>query len=231
MLNPKSKSTLGESQSLKKMLRNLQRNASNALQRAVWLAAVGLGASVLAGCATQSVEQREIVVSLADQRLYLLSDSDKQRRDAFAVPSIEVGEAYLVSTSRYGAGEKVDSYRTPRGQHAVSRKIGEGMPIDQVFKDREPIDVKASPTSKFPVTTRILMLRGLEERNKDTEARWIYIHGTSEIEQLGTPASAGCVRMSPTDVIKLFDQVKEGTSVKIIEEPFLQYLGPTQTAG
>jgi L,D-transpeptidase YbiS len=190
----------------------------------------------LVGCAsTLLTDKREIIVSLADQRLYLVSDADKQHRDSLAaslaVPLDDVGQAFLVSTSRYGAGEKVDSYRTPRGEHTISQKIGEGMPIDQVFKDRKPIEVKANPTSKFPVTTRILTLRGLEERNKDTEARWIYIHGTSEIEQLGTPASAGCVRMSPTDVIKLFDQVKEGTPVRIIEEPYLQHLGPVVTAG
>lgn len=41
------------------------------------------------------------------------------------------------------------------------------------------------------------------------------IHGTSDIGSLGSAASHGCVRMSESDVIDLFDRVDVGTPVYI----------------
>jgi lipoprotein-anchoring transpeptidase ErfK/SrfK len=52
-------------------------------------------------------------------------------------------------------------------------------------------------------------------------ARWmgvsgaVGIHGTSSTSSLGSAASHGCIRMSPTDVIALYDQVDVGTPVYI----------------
>ena len=51
------------------------------------------------------------------------------------------------------------------------------------------------------------------------EARWMGyhdgegIHGTKDIESLGTSASHGCIRMSPTAVKQLYSKVKVGTPV------------------
>jgi lipoprotein-anchoring transpeptidase ErfK/SrfK len=53
------------------------------------------------------------------------------------------------------------------------------------------------------------------------KARWLAIfegagiHGTEEIESLGTAASHGCVRMSIPDVEELYDQVEVGTPIFI----------------
>ncbi|MGV1048484.1 MAG: L,D-transpeptidase family protein [Solirubrobacterales bacterium] len=53
------------------------------------------------------------------------------------------------------------------------------------------------------------------------KARWmgIYegagIHGTEEVESLGSAASHGCVRMSISDVEELYDQVEVGTPIFI----------------
>jgi hypothetical protein len=53
------------------------------------------------------------------------------------------------------------------------------------------------------------------------KARWLGIfegagiHGTEEIESLGTAASHGCVRMSIPDVEELYDQVEVGTPIYI----------------
>ena len=52
-------------------------------------------------------------------------------------------------------------------------------------------------------------------------ARWlgvsgaVGIHGTSSIYSLGTAASHGCIRMSESDVIALYDQVDVGTPIYI----------------
>ena len=53
------------------------------------------------------------------------------------------------------------------------------------------------------------------------KARWMAIfegagiHGTEEVESLGSAASHGCVRMSIPDVIELYDQVEVGTPIYI----------------
>jgi lipoprotein-anchoring transpeptidase ErfK/SrfK len=53
------------------------------------------------------------------------------------------------------------------------------------------------------------------------KARWLGIfegagiHGTEELESLGSAASHGCVRMSIPDVIELYPQVEVGTPIYI----------------
>jgi lipoprotein-anchoring transpeptidase ErfK/SrfK len=53
------------------------------------------------------------------------------------------------------------------------------------------------------------------------KARWMGIfegagiHGTEELESLGSAASHGCVRMSIPDVEELYDQVEVGTPIYI----------------
>jgi lipoprotein-anchoring transpeptidase ErfK/SrfK len=63
--------------------------------------------------------------------------------------------------------------------------------------------------------TRILWLDGLERRNANTHDRYVYIHGTNHEDEIGTPASHGCVRMKNADLLELFEQVKVGTPVEI----------------
>lgn len=53
------------------------------------------------------------------------------------------------------------------------------------------------------------------------KARWMGfydgagIHGTDDIDSLGTAASHGCIRMAIPEVIELFDRVEVGTPVYI----------------
>jgi len=53
------------------------------------------------------------------------------------------------------------------------------------------------------------------------KARWLGIfdgagiHGTSDIDSLGTAASHGCIRMAVPDVVKLYDQVPVGAPIYI----------------
>ena len=70
------------------------------------------------------------------------------------------------------------------------------------------------------VQSRIIWLTGLEEGiNKgpgiDSYTRYIYIHGTPEEWLLGQKASKGCIRMSNSDVIELFDLLKGNETVHI----------------
>lgn len=131
-----------------------------------------------------------------------------------------------VSTARKGAGERVGSEQTPRGEHVVRAKIGTGMPPNTVFVSRRPTGETYDPKLRaaYPgrdwILTRILWLSGLERgRNRlgdvDTMRRYIYVHGCPDEDPMGIPCSRGCVKMRNDDVIRLFDLVAPGTRVVI----------------
>lgn len=131
-----------------------------------------------------------------------------------------------VSTSRFGAGERSGSYRTPRGLHRIRARIGAGEPVGTVFVGRRATGEiwSAELANRFPerdfILTRILWLCGLEPgRNRfgpvDTMRRYIYIHGMPDTEPVGVPGSIGCIRMRNSDIIELFDLVPAGTRVEI----------------
>jgi lipoprotein-anchoring transpeptidase ErfK/SrfK len=137
-------------------------------------------------------------------------------------------KTYVVSTSRYGAGERNGSFCTPRGRHVIRARIGASQPENTVFVRRRPTGELWTPDlyARFPgrdwILTRILWLSGREPgRNRwgdvDTMRRYIYIHGTHEYAELGKPGSIGCVRMGNRDMIELFDLVTAGTAVDIRE--------------
>jgi len=89
-------------------------------------------------------------------------------------------------------------------------------PSGTVFRSRvalKPVD--PLPPTEDLVMSRILWLDGLDEHNANTRDRYIYIHGTKHEDQIGTPASCGCVRMRNADVIELFDLVDEDMPVII----------------
>lgn len=123
---------------------------------------------------------------------------------------------YPVSTSRFGIGVKKGSFKTPTGRFRVAEKIGEGMPVETVFKSRQPVE----PTRKMLaeddlIMGRILWLDGLDADNANSHERYIYIHGTNHEDAIGTAASEGCIRMRGSDLVELFDRVSTGTPVII----------------
>jgi L,D-transpeptidase YbiS len=156
-----------------------------------------------------------IEIDLAEQRLTLLRPGLPPRH-------------WPVSTARSGPGERRDSERTPRGRHVVRARIGAGLPAGAVLVGRRPTGETWSPAlarahpGRDWILTRILWLSGCEPgRNRlgevDTMRRYIYIHGTPDVEPLGVPGSHGCIRMSNADVIELFELVPVGTEVLITE--------------
>ncbi len=171
----------------------------------------------LAGCATStgfiveppvSSDPYRLVVSVHDQQMRLLKGS-------------AIVANYRISTSANGVGEAVDSYRTPRGRHAIAEKIGAGMPIGTGFVDRLPTKeiVTSKNAGQIIIVTRILRLRGLEDKNQTTFERYIYLNGTPFENSLGKPASGGNIRMRSVEIVDLFERVEVGTEVFIFEEP------------
>jgi len=137
-------------------------------------------------------------------------------------------KTYPISTAKNGIGEIFGSEKTPRGWHDIFAKIGHDSPANTVFVRRRPTGeiFSAALREQFPqrdwILTRILWLRGLErEKNRlrtvDTLRRYIYIHGTPDDVEMGTPGSRGCIRMRNSDLIELFDSVAPRTRVLITE--------------
>jgi len=157
-----------------------------------------------------------IRISLPAQNLDLFDDSGKLLR------------RYPVSTSKNGAGEQCDSDCTPRGRHIIRAKIGAGLPLNTVFVGRRPTgevydsELGERHPGRDWILTRILWLSGCEPgfnrmRQVDTMRRFVYIHGTSDEQGIGTPVSHGCIRMRNRDVVELFDAVTPGTPVEIVD--------------
>ena len=151
-----------------------------------------------------------LVVSIAQQRLGLF------RGGALAAD-------WPVSTSRFGTGSQLNSYKTPLGLHRIAEKIGADMPLNTVFKGRKPVDrskLELLRPAQDLIMSRILWLDGCERGlnrggDMDSHDRYIYIHGTTHEDRIGTPDSHGCVRMRNADVVALFDLVEVGTPVFI----------------
>jgi lipoprotein-anchoring transpeptidase ErfK/SrfK len=126
---------------------------------------------------------------------------------------------FKISTSKFGLGDKPGSNCTPLGKAEVIAKIGHGLPSGAVIKSRQWNGevLKPNAPGRDPIVSRILWLRGLEYSNRNAFNRFIYIHGTTEENRIGQPASYGCVRMKSKDVIDLFNTVSIGAKVIITD--------------
>lgn len=155
-----------------------------------------------------------LIVSIANQRLTLLSDQQQVRAE------------YSISTAKNGVGQLKNSGCTPLGKHIIRAKIGANSPVNAVFVARRwtgeiytPALQQAHPTRDW-ILSRILWLSGCEIGlnrlgNVDTMQRYIYIHGCPDDAPMGIPLSHGCIRMRNADVMQLFDTVSVGTEVDI----------------
>ena len=149
-----------------------------------------------------------------EQRPLILIDSSEQRLH-LVDPETNASRSYAISTALNGMGNRNNSFMTPLGLHRICEKIGADEPTGMVFEARVAtgrIAENLDNREKDEITSRILLLDGIEHginRNgeRDTYARYIYIHGTTDERRIGEPVSAGCVRMSNTDVIDFFDRV------------------------
>jgi hypothetical protein len=142
------------------------------------------------------------------------------------IQSGEVVYQATCATAANGVGSEMNSMKTPAGWHAVLGKNGDGEPLGRVFRSRKATREIWKPgqrTREDLVLTRVLFLDGLEPGvNKggdvDSNARDIYIHGTNDEANLGTPSSHGCVRLSNDDVITAYGLIPTGTLVLITED-------------
>ena len=133
------------------------------------------------------------------------------------------GKSYSISTAINGTGEIEGSYCTPTGKFKIAEKIGSNLELGSVLVGRQPTGeiyntnlAKKNPDRDW-ILTRILWLDGIEVHNQNTKNRFIYIHGSPDETKMGMPGSKGCIRMHNYDVIELFESIKSGENVIIIE--------------
>ena len=159
----------------------------------------------------------EIIVSVADQELVLLAGGKVVKR-------------FPVSTSKFGTGDALGSYRTPLGETFVSAKIGDRLPAGAVIKNRNATGeiVNANAPGRDAIVSRVIWLRGMDGTTANTRDRCIYIHGTAEERLIGRRASYGCIRMRSKDVIALYSLVHIGTHVRISAKPLRDFLAPEE---
>lgn len=150
-----------------------------------------------------------LFVNVRQQKMYLVKNQKNL-------------EHFDVSTALRGIGNLEGSLQTPQGIHRIAVKIGAGAPLGRVFRDRQDTGITIDDTDQHDnrIVSRILRLAGLEDGiNRggtiDTFNRYVYIHGTNKEHLIGTPFSHGCVCMRNLDIIRLFDNVKEGDYVII----------------
>lgn len=154
-----------------------------------------------------------LFISSSQQRLYFFQNGVCKK-------------SYAISTAKNGLGEIAGSYCTPRGWHEVADIIGFGMPINTVFKARQPTGQIYSPdlAQELPeqdwILSRIIRFKGCEigfnrGGHVDSYERFIYIHGCAAEHLLGQPASHGCIRMNNQDIIQLANLLTVGDSLFI----------------
>lgn len=163
-----------------------------------------MGSCLMISCSSSINPNSEVVVSVKDQKLGIYDQGKLVRK-------------YTISTSKFGIGDQPGSYRTPLGKHEIIAKIGHGLPTGAVLKSRSWNGevLKPNAPGRDPIVSRILWLRGMEKTNRNAMNRFIYIHGTTEENRLGHPASYGCIRMGMKDVVDVFNEVSIGAKVVV----------------
>lgn len=165
---------------------------------------IGLAALFLSSCGQMDMSNK-VLISIRDQKMMIVKDG---------VPV----KSYPVSTSKFGLGDKPGSKYTPLGTMRIARKIGDGAPSGAVFKSRRRTGEILRPNSpgRDPIVSRIIWLKGMEEKNRNAYRRYIYIHGTPEEWSIGSPASYGCIRMKSRHIMDLYRRIGVGAEVKVI---------------
>lgn len=154
---------------------------------------------------------------------------DVLRQEMHLFQNMQFVKTYRISTGEKGIGQVENSGKTPLGLHTVVEKIGEGEDPFTIFKSRKPQEESFNENNESrQIVGRILWLKGKEEgfnsgRNVqgevvDSYERYIYIHGTNQVNKIGSASSAGCVCLLPQDMVELYDLVELGASVYIARE-------------
>ena len=188
-----------------------------------------MSSSCLAASPTSSPSNENDYQLISEQLVKLWGDDAKNYVLIDASPLVQrlwvINEqhkpiaAFPISSGSKGNGQAKGSEKTPLGAFKIHELIGEGLPLNQVFENGVPVP---KPTRPDVMMTRLVALDGLEQGynhggDVDALARGIFIHATNETTKIGKPASHGCIRMTPTNMLTLFGLLYPNMLVIIVD--------------
>jgi hypothetical protein len=116
---------------------------------------------------------------------------------------------HAISAARAGFGNGASSGQTSTGFMRIFGTVNRGGAKNQYIFSRHDVRDYVYPQVEdcggATMTSRLLMLQGLESKNINVFNRGVYLHGTNKEAYLGQPASHGCIRMDNDTVVNLCD--------------------------
>lgn len=137
--------------------------------------------------------RRGIVINIPEFRLYYFPPDDPGKVLTFPV----------------GVGD--EGKDTPTGVYTVIEKIVNPawyVP-ESIRKEKPELPKVVPPGPHNPMGSHALRL----------SLGTVLIHGTDRPWGIGTRSSHGCLRLYPEDIVRLFDLVRKGTRVTIVNQP------------
>jgi len=137
--------------------------------------------------------RKGIVVNIAEMRLFVFSHDRSQ----------------IVTTFPIGIGD--EGKETPVGTFTVIEKIRNpawNVPAS-IRKERPDLPAVVPPGPDNPMGSHALRL------SKPT----VLIHGTNRPWGIGARVSHGCIRLYQEDIAQLFEMIRRGTPVAIVNQP------------
>ena len=165
-------------------------------------AALRAGAQEAEGLPPEAPRTGEVItIDVSTNQAYFFRDGALVRKSKAATGSDKI----------LRKGRKVWWFRTPRGRHAVVRKVKDPVwskPDWAFVEEGKPIPPPDSPLRKERGTMGKYAL-DLGDR--------VMIHGTNDPKSIGRRVSHGCIRL-PNDMLSLlWKEVEVGTEVYIFE--------------
>ncbi|KFI23515.1 peptigoglycan-binding protein LysM [Nitrosococcus oceani] len=145
--------------------------------------------------------RKGVVINLAEMRLYYFPESPTAQPSAVVTHPIGIGR---------------EGWSTPLGRTSVisKKKNPTWVPPESIraehAADGNPLPKIVPPGPDNPLG-KFAMRLGMPG---------YLIHGTNRPWGVGMRVSHGCIRLYPEDILSLFNQVKVGTPVNIVYQPF-----------
>ncbi len=162
-----------------------------------WLPGEGARVTIPSRFILPDTPREGIVVNLAEMRLYRYPEGE------------DVVETFPISIGRR-------DWSTPLGETRVMEKVTDPVwyPPEAIREEAEEqgeeLPAKVPPGPDNPLGRHALLL-GLDG---------YLLHSTNRPWGIGMRATHGCIRLHPQDIAYLFDHIRRGTPVRIVNQPF-----------
>ncbi len=155
------------------------------------------------------VPREGVVINLAELRLYYFPSNGEEVVHIFPVGIGRIGRDTPVMTTSISEKRPNPTWTPPASIRAEYRAKGIDLPAVVAAGPDNPLGMFA-----------LRLAYGSGE---------YLIHGTNKDFGIGMRVSAGCIRMDPKDIEWLFDKVKRGEKVTIINQPVKVALEPDRS--